>query len=215
MERPFDHIKTIIESKSKVATVPVVAAAAVAVGSDAAGKVAKSAGGVTKAPAALPGAAAGARRSAPAAAGVLRAASSSSSSSAPGGAGAAVTRSSSASSARPGEDVSTIADVQNALAELFQQNSPEFYLGDCRDVIANHPEWIEKITLVLLDPPFGVFEEAHDYKIPANDILRLCDYVLKPQGDSTTYYNNVVVFNNLYICRNSDYILFRCNDKRV
>ena len=77
MERPFSHIKTIIENKSKVATVPVVAAAAVAVGSEATGNVAKSAGGVTKAPAAIPGAAAGGRRSATAR--VPRAASSSSS----------------------------------------------------------------------------------------------------------------------------------------
>lgn len=213
MERPFSHIKTIIENKSKVATVPVVAAAAVAVGSEATGNVAKSAGGVTKAPAAIPGAAAGGRRSATA--GVPRAASSSSSSSAQGGAGPAVTRSSSASSARPVEDVSTIADVQNALAELFEQNSPEFYLGDCRDVIGQHKEWEGKITLVLLDPPFGVFVEDHDVKIPANDILRLCEYVLKPQGGSTTYYNNAVVFNNLYVCRDSGDILFRCNDKGV
>jgi predicted RNA methylase len=79
-------------------------------------------------------------------------------------------------------DVSTSDDVEAALKDLFAKNSPEFYLGDCLDVISQHPEWEAKMTLVLLDPPFGVLPETHDTQIPAKVIMELCNFLLKPQG---------------------------------
>ena len=122
------------------------------------------------------------------------ASSSSSSSSAAGGAGVSPALSTKGVRARGLVDVSTIDDVEAALKDLFAKNSPEFYLGDCLDVITQHPEWEAKITLVLLDPPFGVLSEPHDTQIPAQGILELCKFLLKPQGEFITYFIMLVPY---------------------
>ena len=183
--RPFSHIKHVIETKNKVAK-PValikrIAAgiAAVVGGSGSTGKAAESAGG--RSSVGFRGAASGTRGSA-----------ASTSSSAPGGAHVSAASSSSSApsavlsnkgvGARGLADVSTSDDVEGALEALFEQNSPEFHLGDCRDVIRQHSEWESKITLLLLDPPFGILEEPHDKQLLAEELLWMCNYLLKEQG---------------------------------
>ena len=116
------------------------------------------------------------------------ASSSSSSSSAAGGAGVSPALSTKGVGARGRVDVSTSEDVEAALKDLFAKNSPEFYLGDCLDIISQHAEWEAMFTLVLLDPPFGVLSETHDTQIPAQVILELCNFLLKPQGEFITYF---------------------------
>ena len=106
--------------------------------------------------------------------------------------------------------MSTSNDVEAALEKLFEQNSPEFYLGDCLQVIGEHGEWEEKITLLVLDPPFGVLDELHDVAIPAADVLRMCRFLLKKQGMIITYNNNAIA-NNFHLYRYCCDILFRRN----
>ena len=154
-------------------------AATVVGGSGATGKAPNSTGGKKTASGSTPAAAGGARGSA----------SSSSSSTASGAHVAATTSVSSASPAASGKsaDVSTSDDIEEKLEALFEQNSPEFYLGNCLEVVSTHEEWGQKMTILLLDLPFGVLDESHDRLIPANDVLRLIDFLLKPQGSAVLF----------------------------
>ena len=215
-DRPFNHIKQIIQTRTKVVESAVQHVAA-AVGGGATGKASKS-GKKKTAPSvgkgAASGAAAGVTRAAAAAAAPAAAAGGAPATAA-GGAraaagGGARARGGARAAANVSADVSTSNDVEAALEKLFEQNSPEFYLGDCLQVIGEHGEWEEKITLLVLDPPFGVLDESHDVAIPATDVLRMCRFLLKKQGMIITYNNNAIA-NNFHLYRYCCDILFRPN----
>ena len=215
-DRPFNHIKQIIQTRTKVVESAVQHVAA-AVGSGATGKASKS-GKEKTAPSVGKGAASGAAASvtrAAAAAAAPAAAAGGAPATAAGGAraaaaGGARARGGARAAANVSADVSTSNDVEAALEKLFEQNSPEFYLGDCLQVIGEHGEWEEKITLLVLDPPFGVLDELHDVAIPATDVLRMCRFLLKKQGMIITYNNNAIA-NNFHLYRYCCDILFRRN----
>ena len=203
-DRPFNHIKQIIQTRTKVVESAVQHVAA-AVGGGATGKASKS-GKEKTAPSVGKGAAAGVTRAAAAAAAPAAAAGGAPAAAA----GGARARGGARAAANVSADVSTSNDVEAALEKLFEQNSPEFYLGDCLQVIGEHGEWEEKITLLVLDPPFGVLDELHDVAIPAADVLRMCRFLLKKQGMIITYNNNAIA-NNFHLYRYCCDILFRPN----
>ena len=215
-DRPFNHIKQIIQTRTKVVESAVQNVAA-AVGSGATGKASKS-GKEKTAPSVGKGAASGAAASvtrAAAAAAAPAAAAGGAPAAAAGGApaaaaGGARARGGARAAANVSADVSTSNDVEAALEKLFEQNSPEFYLGDCLQVTGEHGEWEEKITLLVLDPPFGVLDESHDVAIPDAAVLRMCRFLLKKQGMIITYNNNAIA-NNFHLYRYCCDILFRRN----
>ena len=215
-DRPFNHIKQIIQTRTKVVESAVQHVAA-AVGSGATGKASKS-GKEKTAPSVGKGAASGAAASvtrAAAAAAAPAAAAGGAPAAAAGGApaaaaGGARARGGARAAANVSADVSTSNDVEAALEKLFEQNSPEFYLGDCLQVIGEHGEWEEAMTILVLDPPFGVLDELHDVAIPATDVLRMCRFLLKKQGMIITYNNNAIA-NNFHLYRYCCDILFRPN----
>ena len=207
-DRPFNHIKQIIQTRTKVVESAVQNVAA-AVGSGATGKASKS-GKEKTAPSVGKGAASGAAASVTRAAAAAAAPAAAAGGAPAAAAGGARARGGARAAANVSADVSTSNDVEAALEKLFEQNSPEFYLGDCLQVIGEHGEWEETMTLLVLDPPFGVLDESHDVAIPATDVLRMCRFLLKKQGMIITYNNNAIA-NNFHLYRYCCDILFRPN----
>ena len=81
-------------------------------------------------------------------------------------------------------DESLSIEVEVLVHEQFRKYTPKLFNGDFKAVVdANIAEWEGKFTLLMLDPPFGILDEAHDVLIPAADLLRECSRLLKPQGN--------------------------------
>lgn len=81
-------------------------------------------------------------------------------------------------------DESLSIEVEVLVNEQFRKYTPKLFNGDFKAVVdANIAEWEGKFTLLMLDPPFGILDEAHDVLIPAADLLRECSRLLKPQGN--------------------------------
>ena len=82
-------------------------------------------------------------------------------------------------------DVESLSiEVEVLVNEQFRKYTPKLFNGDFKAVVDdNIAEWAGKFTLLMLDPPFGILDEAHDVLIPAADLLRECSRLLKPQGN--------------------------------